>query len=214
MDHDFMIAINSHCLEYIAESHSYIVDGIILPSITQLVRRKLGNKFADVDPVVLRQAADAGTRVHDAIENFVKRQVQEDLPEVRNFKFLMKRNKFTPIMSELPVILSLHGDPIAAGRLDLVLVDAEDKRGLADIKRTSVLDKEYLFYQLNFYRLAYEQCYGTKIEFLRGLHLREDVRKCVKIPIDPDYFADFLEEVWNDLYGNPETAESNPREVP
>ena len=85
----------------------------------------------------------------------------------------------------MPVILFKGGEPIAAGRLDLV-ISMDGKTGLADIKRTSALDKEYLAYQLNMYRIAYQQCYDRDITFLKGVHLRENVRKVVDIPINED----------------------------
>ena len=67
----------------------------------------------------------------------------------------------------------------------MILKDG-DKVGIADIKRTSVFDKEYVTYQTNLYRIGYQQCYGTKIEFLKGLHLREDTRKYIDLPINEE----------------------------
>lgn len=213
MDKDFCITLNGHELEYLADCHCYLVDGVLVPSITRLVRKKVGERYTDADPEVIRRAAEAGTRVHEAIENLVMDGVEEDLPEVHNFQFLMDHHDLYPLSSEVPVILFWHGDPIAAGRLDLVLENSSYVVGLADIKRTSSLDKEYLFWQLNLYRFAYEQSYGGAIEFLRGIHLREDVRKLVAIPMNTELITEYLEEVWKEQY-DPETIESNPREMP
>ena len=96
---------------------------------------------------------------------------------------MQKQYGFEVKENEVPVILFYEDEPICAGRLDLVL-KMDDKIGGADIKRTSALDKEYLAYQLNLYRIAYRQSYGVEWEFLRGVHLREDVRKFVDIPIN------------------------------
>lgn len=70
----------------------------------------------------------------------------------------------------------------------------DGKTGLADIKRTSTLDKEYLAYQLNMYRIAYQQCYDTEISFLKGVHLRENVRKLVDIPINEEVTMELVNE--------------------
>ena len=86
--------------------------------------------------------------------------------------------------------------PVAAGRLDLVL-EMNKQLGLGDIKRTSVLDKEYLAYQLNLYRIGYFQSYGKKAEFLVGLHLRERVRKFVELPISEDMTMELVNEYLN-----------------
>jgi len=178
--------IGGHTLEFIDEGHHYLVDGILTPSITQALKVKFGGKYAGIDKETLQRAADKGTAVHEAIEAYCKDGTESDLPEVRNFRFLMKTYKFSVLENEVPVILSRDGKPILAGRLDLVIemeTYTGKQIGLADIKRTSTLDKNYLAYQLNLYRIAYQQTYGTEIQFLRGIHLREDVRKYVIIPV-------------------------------
>ena len=178
--------IKGHTLEYIDEIHQYLVDGICVPSITQILKIKFGNKYANVDKKVLDNAAEKGTRIHTAIEEYEKWKIEDiSCQELKDYKFLKKTYKFKCLDNEVPVILFKDVKPIAAGRLDLVL-ELDIKRGLGDIKRTSTLDKEYLGYQLNLYRLAYEQCYDTKIEFLKGLHLRAGVRKFVDIPINEE----------------------------
>lgn len=175
--------IGNHTVEFYEEEHLYIVDGIVLPSITQILKIKFGNKYDGISQDVLKRAADKGTEVHEAIEKLCKTGEVEDLKEVKNFMFLQKQYKFGVLDNEVPIILFKDDIPVAAGRLDLVLTLNNDI-GLGDIKRTSALDKEYLGYQLNLYRIAYMQCYGTEINFLKGLHLREDVRKFINIPIN------------------------------
>ena len=194
----FAEEINGHTLEYINESHTYIVDGIIVPSITQILKYKFGGMYSGISKEVLQQAADRGTAVHESIEKWCKAGEESDLPEVRNFRFLMDQYHFQPVNNEVPVILFDHnGDPLAAGRLDLVLREM-GYLGLGDIKRTSVLNKEYLAYQLNLYRIAYQQCYGDDIAFLRGLHLREDTRKYVEIPINEEVAWKLVEEYFSE----------------
>lgn len=175
--------IKGHELEYIDETHTYLVDGVIVPSITQILKIKFGNKYAGIDKDILQRAADKGTEVHEAIEKLCKTGEVEELKEVKNFMFLQKQYKFEVLDNEVPIILFRNDEPIAAGRLDLVL-KIDDKVGGGDIKRTSTLDKEYLAYQLNLYRIGYRQCYGIEWEFLKGFHLREDVRKFVNIPVN------------------------------
>lgn len=180
---DFSKEINGYTLEYFDDEHIYLVDGVIVPSITQLLKKRFGNKYAGVSRETLKRAADAGTAVHDAIERYCKDGTESELPEARNFKFLQRQYGFEVIENETPVILFQDNEPVAAGRLDMV-IKMNDRVGGADIKRTATLDKEYLAYQLNLYRIAYRQCYGVEWEFLRGLHLRENVRKFVQIPIN------------------------------
>lgn len=180
---DFSAEIRGNTLEYLDDDHIYLVNGVIVPSITQMLKIRFGNKYSHVDGRTLQRASETGTAVHEAIEDYCRNGTEADLPEVRNFIFLKERYGFEVLENEVPVILFEDDQPVSAGRLDMVL-RMDDMIGGADIKRTSALDKEYLAYQLNLYRIAYAQCYGVAWEFLRGLHLREGVRKYVQIPIN------------------------------
>lgn len=176
--------IKGYELEFFPEEHTYLVDGIMVPSITEILKVRFGGKYAHVSESVLNKAAEAGTAVHEAIEAYIKTGKESELEEVQNFKFLQNAYQFEVVGSEIPVILFDMVDiPIAAGRLDLVL-KIGDALGGADIKRTAVLDKDYLYYQLNLYRIAYKQSYGEEWQFLRGIHLRGEKRKFVPIPIN------------------------------
>ena len=187
--------IGGHDLEFLNDVHQYLVDGEIVSSITQMLKFRFKNKYASVDASTLQRASIKGTEVHKAIEEYCKTGAESDLKEVRNFKFLQSQYNFTVLENEVPVILSLDGHPISAGRLDMV-IDMDGQTGLADIKRTSTLDKEYLALQLNLYRIAYCQTYGIVAEFLRGIHLREDVRKFVTIPVNERMAWNFVDEWW------------------
>ena len=185
-------------LEYIDESHTYIYDGIILPSITQILKIKFGNKYNGISKEVLQKASIKGTKVHQAIENYEKRSIDDlKCKELRNYKFLKSRFGFECLDNEVPIVLFLDGKPVCAGRIDLILKE-KNEYGIGDIKRTSVFDKEYVAYQTNLYRIGYQQCYGTEIRFLRGVHLRDDVRKYIPLPINEEIslqlVKDYLKE--------------------
>ena len=187
--------IKGGALEYIDETHTYLYDGIVLPSITQLLKCKFGSKYDGIPKAVLNRAAELGTAVHKAIEDYERQGIETDLPELHGWKSLKKAHGFDSIDNEVPVVLFKDGEAVAAGRLDLVLVE-KYSIGLGDIKRTSTLDKNYLTYQLNCYRKAYTQCYNAEIAFLRGVHLRNDVRKYIDIPINEN----LVDEVLNDYF--------------
>ena len=186
--------IKGHVVEFLEDEHIYLCDGIILPSITQILKIKFGNKYDGISKEVLQRAAELGSAVHQAIEDYEKYKIDNiGCTELRNYKFLKKAYKFECIDNEVPVILFKDDEPVACGRLDLVLEENREI-GLGDIKRTSALDKEYLAYQLNLYRIAFQQCYSKEIKFLRGLHLRNDVRKYINIPINENVAISLLNE--------------------
>ena len=180
---NYTTEINGNMLEYIDEQHIYLIDGIIVPSVTQILQQALGNGYDSVPKDVLEQAARKGTQMHEDIERFCKTGEEVPTPELRNFKFLKKAYKFGVIDNEVPVILYHYEDPVAAGRMDM-LIQMNGELGIADLKRQSTVDKTRLAYQLNLYRLAYQQSYKKEITFLRGIQLREDVRKFIEIPIN------------------------------
>lgn len=192
--------IKGRWLEFYNDDHTYFVDGLPVKSITQILKSVFSRKYAGISEEVLNEAARKGTAVHDAIEKWcktededVKKSLEEEFQEVRGFKTLKKLYDFEVVSNEIPIILEdSKGNPIAAGRLDLVITK-DGKIGGADIKRTAVLDKMYLTYQLNLYAIAYFQSYGIEWKFLRGVHLRNDTRKLVEIPINRDYFLGFIE---------------------
>ena len=208
--------INGHTLEYFDDDHLYLVDGIEVPSITEILKLKFGNKYSNINPDVLYQAATKGTNLHKAIEIYEKTGEESEfktydkygiedsnsLYELKNYKFLKKHYKFKVLEAEIPVILFYNEKPIAGGRIDLVL-ELNNEIGGGDIKRTSVLDKEYLAYQLNLYRIAYRQCYGVEWKFLKGIHLREEKRKFIDIPINEEMALNLVKE-YLEMEGNNE----------
>lgn len=185
--------INGYTLEYDDESHTYIVDGVIVPSVTQILAVKFGNKYAEIDAATLQRAAERGTAIHEAIETYCKTGIESAIREVHNFRFLQKHYGFNVLENETPIIIIDKSIPKAAGRLDLVL-DIKGETALADIKTTATLDKEYLAYQLNLYRIGYMQSYCIDISKLYGVHLKDDKRKLVNIPINANIAWDIIDQ--------------------
>ena len=183
--------IAGRTLEFIEETHTYIYDGVILPSITQILKTKYSKKYNGISKEILNKASQRGTEVHKAIEDYETKGIETEHKELRNYKFLKKRFNFECLENEIPVVLFKDNKPIAAGRVDLILKEG-NKVGIGDIKRTSTFDKEYVAYQTNLYRIGYQQSYGKEISFLRGVHLREDVRKYIELPISEDLAMELI----------------------
>ena len=193
--------IKGRTLEYLDDIHLYLVDGVPVKSVTQLIGYKFKDEYKDIDANTLKQASVKGTAIHKIIEDYCTQGIESDVPELKGFKTLQKLYKFDVLANEVPVILEdKKGEVIGAGRLDIVM-EMGGKIGGADIKRTYTLNKEKLGYQLNLYRIAYRQSYGTEWEFLKGIHLRyyektgELKRQMVDIPINEDFIWNYLEEL-------------------
>lgn len=186
-------SIKGGTLEYFDDTHTYLYDGLVLPSVTQILGVKYRNDYASVPPAVLNNAAQRGTAVHKAIENYNNSGYDDGSEAVRNFRFLQKQYGFEVLDSELPIVIFKDDMPIACGRLDMtMLMDGET--GIADIKTVSVLNKEKIAYQLNLYRIGLMQSYGVDAKFLKIIHLRDGVRKVIDSPINEGMTWELIEE--------------------
>lgn len=186
-------SIKGGTLEYFDETHTYLYDGIMLPSVTQILGVKYKNDYASVPPAVLNNAAKRGTAVHKAIENFNVSGYDDGSEAVRNFKFLQKQYGFEVLDSELPIVLFKNDMPIACGRLDMTML-IDGQTGIADIKTVSTLNKEKIAYQLNLYRIGLMQSYGVDAQFLKIIHIRDGIRKVIDSPVNEDVTWELIDK--------------------
>lgn len=186
-------SIKGGTLEFFPETHTYLYDGLMLPSVTQILGAKFRNDYASVPPAVLNNASKRGTAVHKAIENFNVSGCDDGSKEVRNFKFLQKQYGFEVLDSELPIVIFKDDIPIACGRLDMTMM-IDGQTGIADIKTVSTLNKEKIAYQLNLYRIGLMQSYGVGAKFLKIIHLRDGIRKVIDCPVIEDMAWELIEK--------------------
>lgn len=186
-------SIKGGTLEYFDETHTYLYDGIMLPSVTQILGVKYKNDYASVPPAVLNNAAKRGTAVHKAIENYNNSGYDDGSEAVRNFKFLQKQYGFEVLDSELPIVIFKDDMPIACGRLDMTML-MDGQTGIADIKTVSALNKEKIAYQLNLYRIGLMQSYGVDAQFLKIIHIRDGIRKIIDSPVNEDMTWELIEK--------------------
>ena len=190
-------SIKGGTLEYFDDTHTYLYEGLMLPSVSRILETKFKGEYKNVPPAVLNNAAQRGTAVHKAIENYNNLGYDDGSEAVRTFKFLQKQYGFDVLDSELPLVIFKDDMPIACGRLDMtMLMDGET--GIADIKTVSTLNKEKIAYQLNLYRIGLMQSYGVDAKFLKIIHLRDGIRKVIDSPINEgmtwELIEKFLEE--------------------
>lgn len=186
-------SIKGGTLEFFPETHTYLYDGLMLPSVTQILGVKYKNDYASVPPAVLDNASKRGTAVHKAIENFNVSGYDDGSKAVRNFKFLQKQYGFEVMDSELPIVIFKDDIPIACGRLDMTML-IDGQTGIADIKTVSTLNKEKIAYQLNLYRIGLMQSYGVDAKFLKIIHLRDGIRKVIDCPVIEDMAWELIEK--------------------
>ena len=179
-------------LEYIDETHTYLYEGIMLPSVTQILAYKY-NDYANVPEYILQRAGERGTAVHKSIEVFNKTGVDDGTQQVHDFKFLQKQYGFEVLDSELPLVIFDNDIPVACGRLDMTL-EMDGSVGIADIKTNATLNKDKIAYQLNLYRIGLKQSYNVDAKLLKIIHLRDGKRKFIDIPVIEEMTMELLRQ--------------------
>ena len=148
-------------LEFNEDIHTYSFNGVVLPSVTQIISEIMPNKYKGINKRVLEEKAKFGTTGHKIIEgldvsdlesakNHV-RTIENKSLEIclREYLRLVRKHNIKPEAHEMRV----HYGYIYAGTLDMI-AEVNNNLSLIDVKFTSTLDKEYLAWQLGMYSLA------------------------------------------------------------
>ena len=87
-----MWEIGDYTLEFIPSTHQYLVNGILVPSVTTIIKQKFPNKYRGVSQAVLDKASERGTRIHETIEMYYTANMDDiSCIELQNMKFLQKQ---------------------------------------------------------------------------------------------------------------------------
>ena len=199
-----MIQIQDSKVFFNPEEHRYFLNGVELQGITGVLHKHIfPDQYKDVPQFVLDRAAERGTMIHESIElldaGFAP---AESTPELENYKRIKAENGLSTVANEYIVT---DGEHFASG-IDLVLSDKEDNIILADIKTTSVLNKEYVRWQLSIYSYLFElQNPEVKVSKLYALWLRGDKSEFTEVErIDTAIVKDLLQcEVEGRKFVNP-----------
>ena len=184
-------------LEYVEEEHIYLYNGIIIPSVSEILHKYLfKDKYKNIPENILKAKAIYGTEVHKAIEDiengneYATTSIYQELSIEEYFKI---KNKYHLKVIEQEKMVCYKG--IYAGRFDMI-AKVNGFESLIDIKTTAELDMEYLSWQLSLYELAY----GKKFKKLYALWLpKKGIGKLVEIPRkSKKEIEKLLEEIKND----------------
>ena len=165
-------------IEFIADSHTYLVDGVIVPSVSTILSATIfKDKYKDVSPHVLAKAAEFGTGVHLAVETGEWLHLDDKQYQVyQNYLELVRIENIEPYAHEQIVHYGLE----YAGTFDMEAV-IKGLYCLCDVKTTYNLDREYLSWQLSMYELAsgkrFDKLYAIWLPKRKGAELVEIERK-------------------------------------
>lgn len=164
-------------IEFVESTHTYLLNGVIIPSVSTILKATIfKDKYKDVHPVILQNAAQFGKNVHKAIETGFDIFLTDKENVVFNrYKRLITKHDITPIEHEKIVYTDTY-----AGTLDMIAT-VNGVNSLIDIKTTYQLDRDYLSWQLSLYEFAYgkqfDKLYCIWLPKRKGAELVEIERK-------------------------------------
>ena len=173
-------------LEYIDEAHIYLYEGVIIPSVSDLLKFIYPDKYKGIPEHILSEKAQFGTNIHKAIEDYENGSeiALTEIEEVVFEQYLKLKRKHNIKVLEQEKLVCYHGR--YAGRLDMI-ADIDGHIFLIDIKTTAKLDKMSIMWQLSYYQMAY----GKKFDGFACIWLpKDDIGRLVAIRDVP---MDFLE---------------------
>ena len=184
-------------IEFIEESHTYLVEGVITPSISQILKAtKFKDKYKGIPEGVLKAKARFGTEVHKALENGSTEGLDiQQLSCYNEYLRLKKKHNIQELEREQIV----HRKRLFAGTYDLE-ANIDGCHSLADYKTTAALDTEYISYQLSFYEwargISFEKLYAIwlpKGELGKVVEVRRIPREELEAILD-EYYESISEQ--------------------
>lgn len=158
------------------ENHTYTLDGKILISVTQLMRKHgLAPDYSGINETVLQRKAERGTLIHEEIERYIKHGELGFTSEQDDFIGFAKELGLKNMRSE-----QIVNNDLVAGTIDLMAERVAGKatiKVLADYKTGTTVDKEAVRWQLS----LYERLSGEKFDEFYVFHLCE---KSKYIPLE------------------------------
>lgn len=167
-----MIELVKSPVTFIDDGHRYLLGDKELKGVTSsLIRLAFPDKYKDVDPEVLANAARKGKELHTAIEFFDEfggdpAEATDD--RITAYARIKEENHLTTIANEYLV----SDEQNYASSIDIVMVNADNEICLVDTKTTYYLDLSSTGLQLSIYRRFFEmQNPGLKVAHIYALWL-------------------------------------------
>lgn len=182
-------------IEFLEEPHIYLVDGVVVPSVSEILHFIFPDKYKGVNKAILNRKAQYGTTIHESIEMYeanIKTMTMEEafnvtvqakelnyIQEASLRQYVKLKNRYKIIVLEQEMMIKYKR--CYAGRFDMV-ANVDGEISLCDIKTTAELDKEYLSWQLSYYELAT----GKTFDKLFAIWLpKKDIGRLVEIERKP-----------------------------
>jgi hypothetical protein len=155
--------------------HVYRVDGVVMPSVTEILTDNRMSDLFGIPVAVLERAKALGTEVHSVCEDFDNGKLKVEtvdpaiVPYFRAYLQFLQDNKCEIKENEMFLYSKIWG---YCGQLDRVILIG-DKLGIVDLKSTTTMAPAGKI-QTALYKKAYEEMTGNRISFRWCLQLKPD----------------------------------------
>lgn len=129
-------------LDFNEETHTYILNGKTLPSVTKLLD---DGTYTNVNPMILQRSCDRGHEIHKELELYFKKGILGDTREFYEAISLIEKNK--DLLSE-PSIIDFKTYAKATKQNKEKCLKQEKKYGKAVYELTKVKIKNYIMIHL------------------------------------------------------------------
>lgn len=147
-------------IEFVEEEHLYIYDGVIIPSVSEILKFIFPEKYKDVPDYILQNKAEYGSLVHELVEQLENGKTIEELKQDYEFNYIVEASleQHLRLKKEYEIETISQEEMVCykglyAGRYDSEAM-IKGELSLIDRKTTAELDEEYLSWQLSYYELA------------------------------------------------------------
>lgn len=154
-------------IDFLEDPHIYLVDGVITPSVSEILHFMFPDKYSGIPDWILERKARYGTKIHESVEMYeanIKTMSMEEafdvtiqakkltyIQEASLRQYLKLKNRHNIDVLEQEKMIQFEKK--YAGRFDMI-ANINGAICLCDIKTTAELDEEYLSWQLSYYELA------------------------------------------------------------
>jgi hypothetical protein len=133
-------------IQFNEERHEYKLDGKVIPSVSQLLKKHgLTVDYSMVPEAILSAKAERGTLIHKEIQDYIEKRELGFTKECRLFSDWLEQNPIADMKCE-----QIVNNEVCAGKFDL-LGRRGDKMILIDFKTTSSKHLEDWRWQLSLY---------------------------------------------------------------
>lgn len=136
-------------IDFNEDKHEYSVNGVKVPSVSEILSPLNADRYGDINPAVLRAAAEKGTAVHEMCEaiDYGIDPDEEEMPEIQGYvdayyQFLFDHDVYWKMVEQIVSFSRFDGElPLYCGTIDRFGI-VDGRKAVVDIKTYASMTTE------------------------------------------------------------------------